>query len=389
MDDYLPTTSAGLNSLSGFSFQIKVFIFMMTQLSDGQCVEFETLDDVVVRDIPSNEKIHDNCIKTCTSNDGEAKVFQVKQTNVSDSVARQILYNWLLALHKNPSINCFELIVDEGYSLTSTVFSNSAESEYKKIIDSNKNDKALITRVKNIYKDKPEIFAKDFRFICDHQNNDNLSNIDRKITERLCVPFHSSMADAIAPHFTMRIRELFIRVCARIMESAEKRISFVCTYGEYMQLCEEICNAISEDRFRPDYDSFKAVWVSDQLEEEVKDSREYRQLNYCKMTHSRLVDHLRWEQYYQNIRQYYLTDAKKGWIRKTEDVAYQNFEDVVLELQEFDEDTPTKRLTHTKKQPISTLSNDEYSRWGAYVFLTRDDAEQQISWKDEEGECDG
>ena len=93
------------------------------------------------------------------------------------------------------------------------------------------------------------------------------------------------------------------------MESAGKRIPFVCSYGEYMQLCEEICKDISEDQYKPDYDSFKLVWVSDQLEEEVKESREYRQLSYCTITHSNLVEHLRWEQYYQNIRQHYLTDA--------------------------------------------------------------------------------
>ena len=64
MEDLVSTTSAGLNSLSGFSFQMKVFILMMTQLSDGQCVEFETLDDVVVKDLPTSEKSNDSCIKT-------------------------------------------------------------------------------------------------------------------------------------------------------------------------------------------------------------------------------------------------------------------------------------------------------------------------------------
>lgn len=389
MEDLVFTSSAGLNSLSGFSFQIKVFILMMTQLSDGQRVEFETLDDVVVRDIPSIEKVDDNCIKTRATDDGKIIAFQVKQTKVTDSVARKILYNWLLALNMNPSINGFELIIDEGYSFTSTVFSNSAANEYKIIIDSDKSENALITRVKNIYKDKPDVFAKDFSFICAHTSSNNLKNIDQIIAEKLCLPFHSSMIDAIKPHFNLRIRELFVRVCSRIMESAGKRISFVCSYGEYMQLCEEICKDISEDQYKPDYDSFKLVWVSDQLEEEVKESREYRQLSYCTITHSNLVEHLRWEQYYQNIRQHYLTDAKKERIHKTEDLAYRNFADVVCDLREDDKDTPTKRLVQTKMRPISTLSDDEYSRWGAYIFLTRADAEQQISWKDEEGENGG
>lgn len=39
---------SGLSSLSGFSYQIKVFILRLTQLQQGQRVEFETLDDVAV-----------------------------------------------------------------------------------------------------------------------------------------------------------------------------------------------------------------------------------------------------------------------------------------------------------------------------------------------------
>lgn len=388
MEDLVSISSAGLNSLSGFSFQIKVFILMMTQLSDGQCVEFETLDDVVVRNLPSTDKIDDSCIKTHITSDGQAVVFQVKQTKVTDSVARKVLYNWLLALHKNPSINDFELVIDEEYSLVSTVFSNSTENEYKIIVDSNMRENALITRVKHIYKDKPDAFEKDFSFICDHKRINNLSNINYKIAERLCLPFHSSMADAVNPHFSMRIKELLVRVCARIMECAENRIPYICTYGEYLQLCEEICKSISEEKYNPDYDSFKMVCMSEALEEAVKESREYRQLKYCRLTDSDRVEHLRWEQYYQNIRQHYLTDAKKAQINNTEDIAYRNFTDVVSELQEDDKDTPTRRLVQTKRQLISTVS-DEYSRWGAYVFLTRNDAEQQISWKDEEGDNGG
>lgn len=388
MDDMVSATSAGLNSLSGFSFQIKAFILMMTQLTDGKCVEFETLDDVVVRDIPSNDKAHDSCIKTRETEDGTIIAFQVKQTKVTDSIARKIVYNWLLALNKNPSICSFELIVDKGYSYVSTVFSNSAEKEYKIVMDSDLGGNALVTQVKEIYKDRPEGFKKDFEFIKDHQCSRPISNIEHDIAEKLCLPFHSSMSDADNPHFSMRIKELFIRVCARIMECAGNRIPYICSYAEYLQLCEEICKNISEEQYNPDYDSFKTVCMSSGIEEAVRKSREYRQLGYCKLTDSDRIEHLRWEQYYQNIRQHYLTDAKKGQISKTEDVAYRNYADVVAILQEDDKDTPKRRLVNTKKQPISTLS-DEYSRWGAYIFLTREESEQQISWKDEEGENGG
>ena len=49
--------------------------------------------------------------------DGDIVAFQVKQTNISNSVARKVLYNWLIALNKNRAINRFELILDEGYAI--------------------------------------------------------------------------------------------------------------------------------------------------------------------------------------------------------------------------------------------------------------------------------
>ena len=97
MSNMVSATSAGLNSLSGFSFQIKVFILMMTYLKENQRVEFETLDDVVVKNLFKTGNDDDNCIKTCTIDDGDIVAFQVKQTNISNSVARKVLYNWLLA----------------------------------------------------------------------------------------------------------------------------------------------------------------------------------------------------------------------------------------------------------------------------------------------------
>lgn len=49
-------TDAGLVSLSGFAYQMKVFLLLLSQSTGGQQVEFETLDDVVVSDIISNSK---------------------------------------------------------------------------------------------------------------------------------------------------------------------------------------------------------------------------------------------------------------------------------------------------------------------------------------------
>ena len=50
MSDHTPDTS-GISSLSGFSYQIRVFVLYMLQMSEGETIEFETWDDVAVRHV--------------------------------------------------------------------------------------------------------------------------------------------------------------------------------------------------------------------------------------------------------------------------------------------------------------------------------------------------
>jgi hypothetical protein len=381
MDDMASINDAGLNSLSGFSYQIKVFIFRLTLIQQGQRVEFETLDDVAVSSLSYKDSVSDSCFKWSINENSSAEVFQVKQTNVTESVGRQVMYNWLLAYNQKPTIAKFTLYIAQGYSFKANTFTNGAAKENQVVRESDKSPTALVTRVKQLYQDKPTKFEQDYQTICSNFEVKILDNIDSIIAEQLRLPFH---ATGKAYH-EKRIEELFTRICARIMDSAGRRIPFVCIHGEYMQLCEEICNAISPTCYTPDYESFKQVFGQGELTEEIANSREYKQLGFCRLPNSDILEHLRWEQYYQNIRHHFLSDAKKEAIYKTENIAHQNHKDVVLELQADNNDKPIRRLIKTKAREISTLS-DEFSRWGAYIFLTQENLANRISWNDEIGE---
>ena len=374
---------SGLSSLSGFSYQIKVFILRLTQLQQGQRVEFETLDDVAVRSLSSKDSISDSCFKWKVDETSSIEVFQVKQTNVSESVRRQVLYNWLLAYNQKPDISKFTLYVAQGYSINEKAFTNDSEKEYQTIIESDKAVTALVSRVKQIYKDDLTKFKRDYQTICSKSTIERLGDIDELIAEQLITPFHATAADIGKTYFEKRIAELFTRICARIMDCAGQRSPYVCGHAEYMQLCEEICKDISPTQYTPDYEAFRQVFSQDDLTSEITNSREYRQLRYCKLSNSEILDHLSWEQYYQSIRQHYLADAKKDAISKTESIAHQNHKDVVYEVQDENKDTPRLRLIKTKRCEISTL-HDEFSRWGTYIFLTQNDLPNKISWKDED-----
>lgn len=285
--------------------------------------------------------------------------------------------------NQKPDISKFTLYVAQGYSINEKAFTNDSEKEYQTIIESDKAVTALVSRVKQIYKDDLTKFKRDYQTICSKSTIERLGDIDELIAEQLITPFHATAADIGKTYFEKRIAELFTRICARIMDCAGQRSPYVCGHAEYMQLCEEICKDISPTQYTPDYEAFRQVFSQDDLTSEITNSREYRQLRYCKLSNSEILDHLSWEQYYQSIRQHYLADAKKDAISKTESIAHQNHKDVVYELQDENKDTPRLRLIKTKRCEISTL-HDEFSRWGTYIFLTQNDLPNKISWKDED-----
>ena len=261
MDIIESPNDAGLNSLSGFSYQIKVFILKMTQLKENQQVEFETLDDVTTRSLSADNKVTDFCIKRYVAAESSGiEVFQVKQTDVTKSVARKVLYNWLLAYNENSDITSFHLYVDDQYSVGINLFcSNNAKQEYDIVIESNKSEQALITRVKRLYNGKFEEFKNAYQTICNNAHIDSINSIDRSISNQLVAPFHATAAGIGSTYFEKRIYELVTKICARIIDSAGRRIPYICGHAEYMQLCEEICRNISPSQYTPDYESYRGA----------------------------------------------------------------------------------------------------------------------------------
>lgn len=381
MTEHQIVTNSGLVSLSGFAYQMKVFLLLLSQTGNGQQVEFETLDDVVVSDIIDSSKPENHCFQRIKTYDGTIKAVQVKQADVSASVSRKILYNWLLAYSIEPSISSFVLYSEEGCAVSQAAFEN-AEKEYKTIENSAETSTALISRVKKIYDGDFERFEKDYNYIVSNKSVVSCA-VDSALSNVLQREFHATAGTIGPAFFDRRIKELFNRICSRIIDCALVRKAYICTNGEFEQLCEEICRDISPDRYEPDYQAFSKTAKPLILNEELKACREYQQLAYCDLPVEQIIDHMRWEQYYENIRQHYLLDAHGDTIISIEGIAFYNHQGVITELQGMDKDTPKLRLVKTKVIPITNLEN-EFSRWGAYVYLTRDDTQNQISWKDDE-----
>ncbi|MBX4147274.1 hypothetical protein [Paenibacillus lautus] len=158
MSLYTPDSS-GIFSLSGFSYQIRVFVLYMLKLKEGMQIEFETIEDVNMRKIKKHNELDDfeeNFINRVVSNDTNIAI-QVKRTNISDSSALHILLNWVLLESSEYKITKYVLFTDDEYGNIDILFSKSALEQFKNIKESTKGTKATITKVKKKFSEFDEL----------------------------------------------------------------------------------------------------------------------------------------------------------------------------------------------------------------------------------------
>nr|WP_296084689.1 hypothetical protein [uncultured Blautia sp.] len=125
---YIPDES-GINSLGGFAYQIKVFVSYMLSMEEGMQAEFETADDIAISKmtpdiIDDNEDKFRNLI---VSPNG-IKAIQVKRTSITEKVAKQVLFNWMLLEKSGKTITNYILFTDKSYKNSDIVFDVSAET---------------------------------------------------------------------------------------------------------------------------------------------------------------------------------------------------------------------------------------------------------------------
>lgn len=70
LDVYIPDQS-GINSLGGFSYQIKVFVLYMLSMEENMQAEFETIEDVSIKSLSAEmiDDIEDNLRNLIISNE--------------------------------------------------------------------------------------------------------------------------------------------------------------------------------------------------------------------------------------------------------------------------------------------------------------------------------
>lgn len=384
MGEFVPDSS-GINSLGGFSYQIRVFVLYMLYLKDNMQIEFETLDDVNIKNLKPSE-IDDNNEKFISKVIGKNTniAIQVKRTDITEKLAQKVLLNWLLLESSGNVVTKYILVTDQLYNNEDILFNKSSEELFKCVKESENKANAIITKVKNEYKDDFNRFEEKYNSIKDKHEFVSLENIDNRIDEGYSELFRKRGVKNVV--YYNRIKELLSYVTVNIMESVNNKKPYVFSICEFMALVEEICDRIKEEMMNPIYSDFKKLHKIDFEDLEVANSREYKQLVACKLPQYLIEQHLVFCGYYENLRFSYMEVNRISKIQDIEETTYENFQNVKFGLQQSGQDVPYNRLEHTKKQSNSYAENEQL-KYGSSIFLTKDEmGELQISWEDKENE---
>ncbi len=381
--DEVGNNLAGIDSLRGFSYQIKVFILALAQIKNGEQVEYETIDDLNIRSItPSN--FDDKCDGVINSKDDKKTncSIQVKRSTINAKVARKILFNWLL-LEARGDVKSYQLFTDSAYENKDIIFNQDVNTLFNVIKKSKARSDALISKVKSIYGTDEDKFKAAMQKIKDNHKFVSVDNIDNEIRIALSDIFvKDGVVDSI---YNLRITELIKFVIKGIFLSIEKRQPFVCDYLTFRKEAEIICERIQNEKIEVDYSCY--IKANPVCVEDYTETREYIQLMHCGLSIQNIHTHLRHKQYYQHYRIMNLGNGREDLLDNIELTSVENFVMAKDLLQHEGRDRPINRLNETKKMENS-YSNTTQIKNGALIYLTKKDIDldRQISWKDEKNE---
>lgn len=376
-NEYQPDKS-GLVSLGGFSYQIKVFAVLATELREGEKIGFETFDDVAKEHISPNtfdDIVEANIRKNVTA-------IQVKRTNVSDKIAQGILLNWIQLENSGLNIEKYTLFTESSYKNNANTLTDiNIDTLIKEIKDSKKTAKSNITKVKNILEKIGEDKLKEIIEQIKRKYSFEDRSINESLVQNLKRDFAYSVNQVI---FKDRLEAYLQHLTYNIIVNAEKNLSYELTYEENCRIIEMIRSEISEKQYDISYSEFQKLNPIEEFDSKILKQREYKQLEDCALSEKTIKRLLVQELYYKHNRTKLLESLQAKTVSNIEITSYENFEDVKEDLISKGDDTPYNRMSNTIKCNNSYAKDDQIKK-GSCIYLTGDDIEEnQISWSDDE-----
>lgn len=371
--------NGGIYSLAGFAYQIKVFVLHVLELKDGYTLEYETIDDVALKMAADKLDEHEDdlcSILTAISR----KAIQVKKTQVTNSVAKKVVKNWILTDKNNADIEQYVLITDR--EVDKDVFVNIDVDEIFKEVKAATGNKSIDAKVKSIGYTETELKQK-VRNIVSMVSIEKYEDIDTEIESKF-KDFFIRYGVKEATYY-IRIKEFLQQITVEILDAVGNGHPYLLTYEDMCKIKERIVTNYTDEKWEPSFSQFRKLKKVNLNDLAVIKSREYQQLKTCEsLREDDICRHLQWGEYYANSKRGYYERGMSWLVEDIENTAYDNFCDTKMELRNRTEDTPDNRLIETKSKSNSKAV-DEQIRYGVCINLTSEDTDEriQISWKDE------
>lgn len=371
--------NGGIYSLAGFAYQIKVFVLNVLELKNGYTLEYETIDDVALKMAADKLDEHEDdlcSIFTATSR----RAIQVKKTQVTNSIAKKVVKNWILADKNNADIEQFVLVTDREVDMD--VFVDLDADEIFKEVNAATGNKSIDAKVKKIGYTETELKQK-VRDIVSMSSIQKYENIDTEIENKFN-DFFIRYGVSEATYY-IRIKEFLQQITVEILDAVGNGQPYLLTYESMSKIKNRIVTNYTDEKWEPSFSQFRRLKKVNLEDLAVIKSREYRQLKTCEsLKEEDIYRHLQWGEYYVNSKRGYYERGMAFLVEDIENTAYNNFCDAKMELRNRVEDTPDNRLIETKSKSNSKAV-DEQIRYGVCINLTSEDTDEsiQISWKDD------
>ncbi|RKD30822.1 hypothetical protein [Lacrimispora algidixylanolytica] len=377
-------SNGGISSLSGFAYQIKVFVYYLEKLQDNMEIGYETFEDVAIKYKPDDlEYIDKKCVdfNSLLKTSKGITAIQVKKKKLDAKDFKQLLYNWILLEMSDDPITNYILLMDSSYNNSDLIFDKSALTIYDEIVQSNEDVKSLKSQIKNIIDNDFSKFENAYNNIRANYEFKEIVDMDEMLNQVYGKTFHKPSVNSKV--YECRIKALLSKITCEIMESVVKNKSYTCKYDDLIHFLEEICQDISDKEIYTDFSIFKSLNHISLKDTEIAMSRQYKQLCACFYSENKIEEHLVYEQYYNDYKLGNLENMKKYKIDTIEDTTYSHFTDAKEYLNNINNDKPFFRLDETKKRGNSYTLNEQIY-YGSAIHLTKEDIEKKllISWKD-------
>lgn len=377
---------AGILSLRGFLYQIKVFILSVINNVSLCDITYEGRDDV---ECSNNEnKLFYHTIESST----KPILIQVKNGTINKGVVIKIVLNWL----KNGLMDnaVYSLVYSHSYEFD--LKENIVDYIIKKLKEENKADRTL--RKNSIYRSvylnylegeklNEEKLKKDLEIIVESflENKKLLTekDVEEEIYKRYFEIYCTDIKSDVAKE--RRISGLIEKIQCELFSSIERGRNYKIRQSDFIKIHNNIVSQIQDDFYQPDWLSFKKKTVTKEQEESIfkENEREVKQLSQIGMNEEEILNYIGYELFYRDIKEVYdsFGDNQMNMIENT---AYDIYNDEKASFRGDVSGLFNKVVKSNSYLSYKNVKLDRFSNKGCYIHLTSDKAndEFKITWVD-------